>query len=79
MTGAVTAELLRYCDQVVLNVRADNPPAINAYRRLGYLEHTRFEELAAGHALGALEPDVEVDTMLALREAFGRECVRCAA
>ena len=36
-TGAVTAELLRTCDQVVLNVRADNPPALAAYRRLGYL------------------------------------------
>jgi ribosomal protein S18 acetylase RimI-like enzyme len=43
-TGAVTAELLRTCDQVVLNVRADNPPAIQAYRRLGYREHVRFEE-----------------------------------
>jgi predicted GNAT family acetyltransferase len=36
VTGAVTAELLRFCDQVVLNVRADNPPALAAYRRLGY-------------------------------------------
>ena len=27
VTGAVTAELLRSCDQVVLNVRSDNPPA----------------------------------------------------
>ena len=36
VTGAVTAELLRTCDQVVLNVRSDNPPALNAYRRLGY-------------------------------------------
>jgi GNAT superfamily N-acetyltransferase len=44
VTGAVTAELLRSCDQVVLNVRADNPPAIQAYRRLGYVEHCRFEE-----------------------------------
>lgn len=43
-TGAVTAELLRYCDQVVLNVRSDNPPALQAYRRLGYQEHVRFEE-----------------------------------
>jgi RimJ/RimL family protein N-acetyltransferase len=43
-TAAVTAELLRTCDQVVLNVRADNPPAIQAYRRLGYREHVRFEE-----------------------------------
>jgi ribosomal protein S18 acetylase RimI-like enzyme len=44
VTGAVTAELLRFCDQVVLNVRADNPPALRAYRRLGYQEHVRFEE-----------------------------------
>jgi ribosomal protein S18 acetylase RimI-like enzyme len=46
-TAAVTAELLRFCDHVVLNVRADNPPALNAYRRLGYIEHTRFEERLA--------------------------------
>ena len=32
VTSAVTAELLRFCDQVVLNVRSDNPPAIAAYR-----------------------------------------------
>jgi ribosomal protein S18 acetylase RimI-like enzyme len=51
-TAAVTAELLRYCDHVVLNVRADNPPAIQAYRRLGYQEHTRFEERLV-HRLGS--------------------------
>jgi RimJ/RimL family protein N-acetyltransferase len=44
VTGAVTAELLRFCDQVVLNVRADNPPALAAYRRLGYQVHLTFEE-----------------------------------
>jgi predicted GNAT family acetyltransferase len=44
VTGAVTAELLRFCDQVVLNVRADNPPALAAYRRLGYQNHATFEE-----------------------------------
>ncbi|MGZ6295892.1 MAG: GNAT family N-acetyltransferase [Candidatus Limnocylindrales bacterium] len=43
-TSAVTQELLRSCDQVILNVRADNPPALAAYRALGYLEHCRFEE-----------------------------------
>ena len=52
VTGAVTAELLRSCDQVVLNVRADNPPAINAYRHLGYNEHARFEERLI-HRLGS--------------------------
>jgi len=44
VTGAVTAELLRSCDQVVLNVRSDNPPAIQAYRKLGFREYVRFEE-----------------------------------
>lgn len=44
VTSAVTAELLRYCDDVVLNVRSDNPPAIAAYRALGYEEHCQFEE-----------------------------------
>ena len=44
VTGAVTAELLRTCDDVVLNVRSDNPPAIQAYRRLGYVDYCWFEE-----------------------------------
>jgi len=44
VTSAVTAELLESVEQVVLNVRADNPAAIATYRALGYREHTRFEE-----------------------------------
>ena len=55
VTGAVTAELLRTCDQVVLNVRSDNPPALNAYRRLGYQEHVRFEERLV-HRIGSPWP-----------------------
>jgi ribosomal protein S18 acetylase RimI-like enzyme len=43
-TSAVTQELLRTCDLVVLNVRADNAPAIAAYRALGYQDHVTFEE-----------------------------------
>ena len=43
-TSAVTQELLRSCDDVVLNVRADNPPALAAYRTLGYADYCRFEE-----------------------------------
>jgi ribosomal protein S18 acetylase RimI-like enzyme len=57
VTGAVTADLLRSCDQVVLNVRADNPPALQAYRRLGYEEHLRFEERLI-HRLGSPWPDL---------------------
>jgi len=56
-TTAVTAQLLEFCDHVVLNVRADNPPALNAYRRLGYAEHVRFEE-RLGHRVGSLWADV---------------------
>jgi ribosomal protein S18 acetylase RimI-like enzyme len=43
-TSAVTSELLLTCDEVVLNVRSDNPPAIAVYRALGYREYWRFEE-----------------------------------
>jgi ribosomal protein S18 acetylase RimI-like enzyme len=68
VTGAVTAELLRSCDQVVLNVRADNPPALNAYRRLGFAEHTRFEERLI-HRLGSPWPDIAAP----LRRLFARK------
>jgi ribosomal protein S18 acetylase RimI-like enzyme len=68
VTGAVTAELLRTCDQVVLNVRADNPPAINAYRHLGYAEHVRFEERLI-HRLGP--PWAEITAPL--RRLFARK------
>ena len=47
---------IRFADQVVLNVRSDNPPALLAYRRLGYAEHVRFEERLA-HRLGSPWPD----------------------
>jgi ribosomal protein S18 acetylase RimI-like enzyme len=46
-TSAVTQELLRSCTEVVLNVRSDNPPAIAAYRALGYRQHAIFEERLA--------------------------------
>jgi ribosomal protein S18 acetylase RimI-like enzyme len=68
VTGAVTAELLRSCDQIVLNVRADNPPAISAYRRLGYVEHARFEERLI-HRLGSPWPDLTAP----LRRLFTRK------
>lgn len=56
-TAAVTARLLEFCDHVVLNVRSDNPPALNAYQRLGYAEHVRFEE-RLGHRIGSLWADI---------------------
>jgi RimJ/RimL family protein N-acetyltransferase len=68
VTGAVTAELLRSCDEIVLNVRADNPPAINAYRRLGYVEYARFEERLI-HRLGSPWPDLTAP----LRRLFARK------
>ena len=71
VTGAVTADLLRTSDQVVLNVRADNPPAINAYRRLGYAEHARFEERLI-HRLGSPWPDIAAP----LRRFFARKETR---
>ena len=46
-TSAVTQQLLRTCDEVVLNVRSDNPSAIAAYRALGYREYCTFEERLA--------------------------------
>ena len=67
VTGAVTAELLRTCDQVVLNVRSDNPPALNAYRRLGYAEYIRFEERLI-HRLGSPWADMTAG----LRRLFSR-------
>lgn len=67
VTGAVTAELLRTCDQVALNVRSDNPPALQAYRRLGFAEHVRFEERLI-HRLGSPWPDLAAP----LRRLFNR-------
>jgi len=51
-TSAVTAELLRTCDDVILNVRSDNPPALATYRALGFHEHARFEERLAHRRAG---------------------------
>lgn len=65
VTGAVTAELLRSCDHVALNVRADNPPAISVYRHLGYTEHVRFEERLA-HRIGSPWSDLA----LSIRRRF---------
>jgi RimJ/RimL family protein N-acetyltransferase len=52
-TSAVTAELLRECDDVILNVRSDNPPALAAYRALGFREYARFEERLAHRRVGS--------------------------
>jgi ribosomal protein S18 acetylase RimI-like enzyme len=68
VTGAVTAELPRTHEHVVLNVRSDNPPALNAYRRLGYQEHVRFEERLI-HRLGSPWPDLAAS----VRRLFARK------
>jgi ribosomal protein S18 acetylase RimI-like enzyme len=67
VTGAVTGALLQVCDAVVLNVRADNPPALNAYRRLGFGEHVRFEERLARRVTPAWS-----DALAAVLRRFGR-------
>ncbi len=43
-TSAVTAGLLEFCDEMVLNVRSDNSAAIHAYASLGYSVKAEFEE-----------------------------------
>ena len=57
VTGAVTAEALRGFGPdepgqpealAILNVRADNAPAIRAYKKLGYSEACRFVEAHGG-------------------------------
>ncbi|HKF86337.1 MAG TPA: GNAT family N-acetyltransferase [Candidatus Limnocylindrales bacterium] len=74
VTSAVTAELLRYCDEVVLNVRSDNPPAIQAYLRLGYAEHARFEERLVRRLASPW-----ADLTAPFRRLFTRGSVRTAA
>lgn len=47
-TSAVTRDVLSAgCSDVVLNVRSDNDSAISVYRRLGYLEQSRYMEAYA--------------------------------
>lgn len=45
-TSAVTADLLKTCDEVVLTVDPRNAPAVRAYARLGYVEDSRLIETA---------------------------------
>ncbi len=51
-TGAVTRHLFASgMNLVALNVKQDNPPAIRAYERLGYVRHSALHE-----GLGTLRP-----------------------
>ena len=55
VTGAVTQELLRFCDQVVLNVRSDNPPALRGvpgHRVLASTSASRSGSSIVGGASG---------------------------
>jgi GNAT superfamily N-acetyltransferase len=74
VTSAVTADLLRFCDQVVLNVRSDNPPAIQAYLRLGYMEHSRFEERLVRRIASPW-----ADLTAPLRRLLGRQSVEAGS
>ncbi len=66
-TSAVTQELLRMCDDVVLNVRSDNPPALAAYQAIGFAEHNRFEERLAHRRGGPWDSIVASFTRALLR------------
>jgi len=66
-TSAVTQELLRTCDEAVLNVRSDNPAAIAAYSALGYRQYCTFEERLARRRGAAWDSIVG-----ALRRALSR-------
>lgn len=46
VTGAVTAELLETCRDIVLTVDPTNLPAVQAYRRLGYQDECQLIEAA---------------------------------
>jgi len=46
-TSAVTRELLRFCEHVVLTVDPANTPAVHAYQRLGYVEACQLVEASA--------------------------------
>ena len=52
VTSAVTAELLDRVPDVVLNVHADNDPAVAAYDRLGYRTHCQLIERLARRRAG---------------------------
>jgi len=75
-TSAVTSELLRTCDEVVLTVDSRNEPAVRAYARLGYREDSRLIETAVTRreALGIMSLARRLVARWRGRE-YGRELV----
>jgi ribosomal protein S18 acetylase RimI-like enzyme len=58
ISAVVRDVLAAGCRDVVLNVRQDNGPAIHVYARLGFREHSRYEE-AYGTRKGSLRALLE--------------------
>ena len=79
-TRAVTAQLLRFCRDVVLSVDPDNAAAVRAYQRLGYREVARLIEGAAlRRDVTGLTAAVRRIAARARGRGEGREIVRLRA
>ena len=44
LTSKLCSDLLKTCDYIALNVRADNPAAINCYKKIGFTEIKKYKE-----------------------------------
>ena len=70
-TSAVTTELLRTTDEVVLSVDPQNTPAVRAYLKLGYQEVGPIVEASASRRSGSISTSLR--RWVARRRAEGRD------